>query len=101
MTENTSQLFLDRQLITDRFEDYMEDISLKMGSTRAKLRGARLFRQQNVLEADYVYIARGRELPEFLVRPAGGCLITLGPPPVFYQRHNYSLLVLPDNCDLL
>lgn len=101
MTENTSQLFLDMQLITDRFEEYMEDISLKMGSTRAKLRGARLFRQQNVLEADYVYIARGRELPEFLVRPAGGCLITLGPPPVFYQRHNYSLLVLPENCDLL
>ena len=93
MAEKTSQLFLDMQLITDRFEEYMEGISLKPGGMRARLRGARLFRQQNALEADYVYIARGRELPEFLVRSGGGSLITVGPPPAFYQRHDYSLLV--------
>lgn len=99
MITDTTQLFLDMQLITDRFEQYMDNISFKKGAEPIKLRGVRIFRKQNLLEPGYVYIARGTELPDFMARTTSAALISIGTPPSFYLRQGFSVLTLPENCD--
>lgn len=101
MVNDTTQLFLDMQMITDRFEQYMDGISFKKGTDSTNLRGVRLFRKQTYLENGYVYIANASELPDFMVHTQNGALITLGTPPSFYLRQGFSILTLPETCDHL